>query len=142
MLDVRRISDTSGPRILAARFDWMTGSNGDALDQYLYGSNAQWRFQRLTERGNTPIETIRTHFHRRPDLAPFSPTFDWRLRISVPNDVDQLVEVLASTDDTSGRVYKVLSDSDPESRDYDRAHPARLAKKDIMYYEVEIACGQ
>jgi cellulose synthase (UDP-forming) len=110
-LQVRRISDAPGPRILGASFERMTGSSADALDQYLYGSNAQWTFQRLAEKGNTPIESIRTRLRARRDVKLLRPAFDWRPGIAVPNDLDRLIEVLASTDDSSRRIYEVLSDS-------------------------------
>ena len=58
--EVRTIIHASGserhPKALGCEFHWARQSDEDELDAFLYGSDLQWRLNRLGEQTRTPLE--------------------------------------------------------------------------------------
>lgn len=52
-------------RALGCRFDWSTPADADALIAFLYGSDLQWKLNRLRDRSRTPLEQL-LRWVRRP----------------------------------------------------------------------------
>jgi len=113
-LDVRRCSvvrtqEGSVRHHVGAKFVWPSVADADELDRYLYGSNAQWLFSGLRERGDTPTELVLRHFGRQ--LHPSLHISDeWRAAIVIPADLSRSIEVLAALNDTMSEVEGLLAE--------------------------------
>jgi cellulose synthase (UDP-forming) len=64
-----------GTRIkcIGCGFDWTDEAERDRLDLHLYGSDAQWQLNGISERGRTPLERLAAAIGRgapAPDLEP------------------------------------------------------------------------
>jgi hypothetical protein len=82
--------------MLAARFVWQSPRDMDALDSFLYGSDAEWRFQRLVDKTRTPVNRIDRFLERWSESDDRSNRpVEWQPAIAVPEIEPRLVEVLA-----------------------------------------------
>jgi hypothetical protein len=100
LIEVQRSWATPNPddhpiHTLAAKFKWLSADDSDALDAYLYGSNAEWRLSGLREKSNTPIEWLRA-LGRRENLNPLKSKPVWQSAILVSSDFSHSTEVLAT----------------------------------------------
>ena len=93
-------------RTLGVKFGWSSLHDADALDSYLYGSNAEWRFSGLKEKGSTPIDWITNLF--RPS-ATLKLGTDWQPAIMIPGDLNRSLEVVVSRDGQAGSGLSALA---------------------------------
>ena len=121
---------------VGAKFVWQSVADADELDRYLYGSNAQWLFSGLRERGDTPAELILRRFGHQlhPSLHISN---EWRAAIVIPADLSRSIEVLASLNDAMTKVEGLLAE-DPLDFDavtlifLNEAHRAGLFRIDSV----------
>ncbi len=64
-------------RALGCRFDWAAPRDADALIAFLYGSDLQWKLNRLSDRSRTPLERLLRWIRRPSRPTPDAPTDPW-----------------------------------------------------------------
>lgn len=64
-------------RALGCRFDWRVPSDADELIAFLYGSDLQWKLNRLSDRSRTPLERFLRWMRRPSQSAPEAPDAPW-----------------------------------------------------------------
>ena len=115
-VEARRILQITGPemdpcQMLAARFNWQSPRDMDALDGFLYGSDAEWRFQRLADKTRTPVNRIDRFLERWSESDDRSNRpLEWQPAIAVPEIEPRLVEVLAPAEHQD-RPQQILSEA-------------------------------
>jgi cellulose synthase (UDP-forming) len=137
-LDVQRrwpVPDSHGQGgiNLGGKFTWASHHDADALDAYLYGSNAEWRFSGLAEKGSTPVEWITNLFRRSP---PFKLGTDWRPAIMLPGDFSRAMEVVVSCEGAPDSDCAVLAEI-PLKVGGTVALMLPGQQKQIAYYKIE-----
>jgi cellulose synthase (UDP-forming) len=105
---VRRPDGRSTQQTLAVKFAWPSARGVDALDLYLYGSNAEWQYCQLHEREPSPVDRFMSLIQRTRS-RPVEHSGNWQPAIVVPADFSRSIEVLALSDDDAASVSAVLA---------------------------------
>jgi cellulose synthase (UDP-forming) len=133
----RWMSVANGDRLLnnaAFGFAWKDNRNADRLDRYLYGSDAQWLYSRLSERNATPMEQLEALFTPPAPLEEENHHSGWQAAIAVPGDFSRSYEVLVRLS-PQGDVYAFLARYPLRNKAVALVVP--FADDRIAYYAVE-----
>jgi len=113
-LEMRRCwkteTDSGAPlHNFAMQFLWPSSAASDMLGHYLYGTNTEWLFDGLREKGKTLSEWITSRLRSMDSSA--SKPLSWRPALLVPSSLSHSVEVLAHVDEDAGYVGEILAAS-------------------------------
>ena len=106
-LTVRRAWANEDAVHIALQFEWPDKEGADALDRYLYGSNAEWLFNGMRERKPTPLERIALLFGRQT-REPVLAEKGWRTAVVLPADFHRSVVGLVKASDMAASAPTLL----------------------------------